>query len=539
VGVPLTETSIRLAVLALVASAALIAGRLDPERPTTWRPRRELAVALALAAIVGVALASSWDIVYPLQVRGTDVGHYLLYAEEVAEQERLLADDPFAGEERLFADPPAVGAVYGSFLVLDGVSSWTLGAGLVVLSAISVLSVFAAGGGLWGVGAGLLAAAAYAVAPIRLDPMYWHGLGTTLALVFLPLVVLALGLVYRGRRDRRTIALLALALVGIAAAHSTSAIFTGAFVAVALLLDLVRRVRSSPLSRPEGVVRPLLTAVAAAFLAGLGVAAHLREQAADLGRPVDPRFLGTDWLDGAAIDGYFSGRFLLLAMLALGLVLSSRRLRGDPALLALLALALTCVLVSESWRADFPFEYRRVVYPFGIALALLLGVAFLRFRPSLAWVAAWVLVLLGVAQLSIGLRLPQRVLAGAGSESASVTGLRDFRVRLDDGRLRDADLLVADACLHFGVAYLVRRPTIPAYGERQVGFVSRMPLARTAATILTGDTEGRELAGRLGVDYAVVDPRCSPGAGDRLDGTLVVANDELEVYLIPRRREAR
>lgn len=537
-GAPLTETSIRLAIAALVAAAAAIAARVGRGDTATWPLGRELAVALALASVAAVALASSWDIVYPLEVRGTDAGHYLLYVEEVAGQQRLLAEDPFAGEERLFADPAAVGAIYGSFLVLDGISSWTLGAGLVALSAVSVLSVFATAGALWGVGAGLLAASAYAVAPIRLDPMYWHGLGTTLALVFLPLVPLALGLLYRGRRDPRTVALLGFALVAVSAAHAPTAIVVAVVVIVALWLELLRR-RSPRSWWQEGIGPPAVVAVAVAFLLGLGVVTHLREQAADLGRPVDPSFLGTDWLDRAAIDGYFSARFLLVAMLALALVVSSRRLRRDPALLPLLALALACILVSESWRVGFPFEYRRVVYPFGVGLALLLGVAFLRFRPRPAWIAVWMLALLAVAQLSVGLRLPQRVLDGAGPEPASVMGLRDLRERLDDGRLRDADMLVTDGCLHFGVAYLVRRPTIPAYGERQVGFESRLPLARKAAMILQGGAPGRELASELGADYAVVDPRCTPGVAERLDGTVVLANEELEVVLIPSTRAAR
>lgn len=535
-GIPLTEASIRLAVLALVVAAAVLATRLDPAPASSWDLRRELGFALVLGGIVALSLASSWDVAYPLQVRGTDAGHYLLYAEEVAEQEQLLADDPFAGEERLFADPPAVGAVYGSFLVLDEISSWSLGLGLVVLSAVSVLSVFVAGGALWGAGAGLVAAAGYAVAPIRLDPMYWHGLGTTLALVFLPLVVLALGLLYRRRHDRRTIALLAVALVAVAAAHSTSAVVAAALVAVALVIDLLRSRRSW---WRDGIARSLLLAVTGAIVLGLGVVVHLREQAADLGRPVDPRFLGTDWLDRAAVAGYFSWRFLLVAAVALAFVLSSRRLRSDPALLALLALGLTCVLVSESWRVDVPFEYRRVVYPLGIGLALLLGVAFLRFRPRPPWIGAWLLALVAVAQLSIGLRLPQRVLEGAGPEPASVVGLRELRERFDDGRLRDPDALVTDSCLHFGVAYLVRRTTYPAYGERQVGFESRLLLARKAATILEGGGEGKALARELGVDYAVVDPRCTPGVADRLDGVLVLANEELEAVLIPSTRGAR
>ena len=535
VGVPLTESTIPLAVFALVCAATVTSTRVDVGQPPRWRPHRELAVGVMLAGVFAVALASSWDIVYPLQVARTDVGHYLLYAEEVASQERLLADDPLAGEEPLYADPAGVGALYGSTLILDGVSSWSLGFGLAVLSAVSVLSVFAAAGALWGGRAGLVAAAAYTVAPIRLDPMYWHGLGTTLALVFVPLVALALALMLRGQRDWRTIGLLAASLVGVAAAHSTTTVVVATFVFVAVVVDLARRLLRRPRSGAlrswwrEGLARPVVIAVVAASVAGLGVVAHLRAQAVDLGRPVDFRLLGPDWVDRAAISGYYSWQFLALVGAALALVLSSRRLRSDRGLLSVLALALACIVVNESWRAEFPFEYRRVVYYLAIAMVLLVGAAFLRFRPTLAWVAVWTLALLYVAQLSTGLRLPQRVLAGAEPGPEVVPSLRTFRADLDAGRLPETDLVVTDACLHFAVPYLVRRPTLPAFGERQVGFENRLPLARTASTILRGGASGRELAARLGVGYVVVDPTCVPELQERLGGTVVVENEEVVV----------
>ena len=224
------------------------------------------------------ALASSWDIAYPFQARGTDWGHYLLYADEVATQGHLLIDDPLAAEDdRIFADPPAVGALYGSVLVLDGVSSWSLTAGIAVLSALTVLSVYAAAAALWGTGAGLVAAGAYAVAPIRLDPAYWHGLGTTLAIVFVPLVVMSLALLFRGARGRRHVLFLAVALLGVAAAHSTSAIVVGALrrrrAARRSRRPARRRPRASPAPRcsgwwRDGIVRPLAVAVAVAMCPG-------------------------------------------------------------------------------------------------------------------------------------------------------------------------------------------------------------------------------------------------------------------------------
>lgn len=546
VGVSLTEVSIRVAVYALVAvslvAAVVVESRVAMEERTPWGPLTEGLVVVGLVGLFAVSLASSWDIMYPLEAEGTDWGHYLLYADEVAAQERLLIDDPFAGEAgRIFADPPAVGAVYGSFLILDGVTSWSLGFGLAVVSALTVLSVYAAGSALWGIGAGLAAGTAYAVAPIRLDPMYWHGLGTTLALLYVPLVVLALGLMYRGQRDWRTVGLLSLSLVGVAAAHSTSAIVVAILIAVASIVDLARALVSggdAGLDRVRwwwrhGIVRRVLAAVAVACVLGGGVIAHLRAQAADLGKPVSYRFLGPDWLDSAAVGGYFSWRFLAIAAIALALVLTSRRYRSDPALLAILALGIACVVVTQLWRVHFPFEYRRSVYYAGIALVLVIGVAFARFRPRPAWIALFGLVAAYLAQLSIGLRLPERVLAGAGPLTPAVAGLESFRRQLDNGRLPDGRLLVSDACLHFTVPYLVRRPTIPAFGERQVGFENRLPLARTASKILQGGPESRRLAVELGVRHVVADPRCTPDLAVELGGTIVVENEEVVVVQLP------
>ena len=542
VGVGLRALSITLLVAVFVVSVAV--GSLWLPRRAAGGPashRHEPVVLLVLAGIVAFALASSWDVAYPFEPRGTDWGHYLLYSDQVAAQGRLLIDDPFAGEsDRVFADPPGVGALYGSVLLLDGVSSWSLTAGIVIISALTVLGVFAAASVLWGAGAGLVAAGAYAVAPIRLDPAYWHGLGTTLALVFVPLVVLSLGLLFRGARGRRHVLFLSIGLIGVAAAHSTSAVVVGALVLVAPLVDLAARLlRDRSVSRPalrrwwrDGIVRPLAWAVAVALLLGAGVAGHLVLQGRALGRPVSWRFLGPDWLDRAAIEHYYGVLFLGVSVVAVAVVLTSRRVRGDPALLAVASLALGCAVGGELWRVHVSFDYQRVVYYFGVGLALLIGAAFLRMRAHPAWIAAFVVVGVLLARSSVGLRLPERVVETA-PRAPAVTALVAFREKLDRGVLPDSERLVTDGCLHFAVAYLVRRPTLPAFSERQVGFVDRLPLAREAATVLAGGPEGAALAARLGVRYAVADPRCIPDLRARLGGTTVVANGEVVVVRLP------
>ena len=543
VGIPLDQVSIRLVVASFVVPvAALSIARGTAQDDGRDRARRaELLVLLGLVGIVAFAVASSWDIAYPFQPRGTDWGHYLLYADEAAAQGHLLIDDPYAGEDdRVFADPPAVGAVYGSALLLDRVSSWSLTAGLVVIAGLTVLSVYAAAAALWGRGAGLVAAGAWAVAPIRLDPMYWHGLGTTLAMVFVPLVVLSLGLLYRGSRGWRHALFLALVLLGIATAHSTSAVVVAVSLLVAPLVDLAVRLvrgRSAPQAAlgewwNGGIVRTLLAAVGLACVLGAGVLAHLVLQGRALGRPVDYRFLDPHWLDRASVEGYYGIAFLVLSLVAVVLVLTSGRLRRDRALLALASLALACVAISQLWRAHVAFDYQRVVYYLGVALVLLIGLAFLRRSADALWIAAFVLVLVYVARTSVGLQLPARVLQTEPRAPAFV-GLTSFRRMLDRGVLPEADLLVSDGCLHFAVPYLVRRPTIPAFSARQVGFADRLPLAQQAATVLAGGPEGASVAARLGVGYAVADPECAPGLAARLGGTAVVANEDVVVVRLP------
>ncbi len=535
VGVPLTELSIRLSVLALVVGLGVAAYVLRQHAPDSvahpWSARKEGIAAAVLVAVFAFSLASSWDIAGSYPPRGTDWGHYLLYADEVESQNRLLIDDPLAGEEgRIFADPAAVGAVYGSFRILDGISSRPLASGVVVASALTPLSVYAAVGALWGAGAGLLAAAVYAVSPIRLEPMYWHGLATTVALVFFPLIVLALGLMYRGRRDRRTIALLGFSLTGVAVSHSTSAVVVALLMAVVVVVELVRWLSARRVARERqgsGVLRPVLAGVGVAFVLGAGVMAHLRLQSAELGSPVSYRLFEPDWLDLQALVDYYSWPFLALAALSVLLLIANGRLRCDRALLALAALGIASILVGQLWRIHVPFEYRRAVYYLGLALVMLIGTASLRLPRAAVWIAGYVLVLAYMAHSSIGLRLPERLLTGGQQRSAAVEALIELRGELDNGRQPEARVVVADSCLHFVVPYLLRRPTIAAFEDWQVGFSNRLPLARKAQAVLRGGPEGRRLVESLDVDYVVLDPRCTEEPD--LGGTVIAHNDVVTI----------
>ena len=529
-GVSLTETSIRAAVVLLVAASAalgVVARGSNPTGPTSVR--REAAGVAAVLALAAFSFASSWDVVGPFPPQGTDWGHYFLYADEVERQEALLIEDPLAGRDgQLFADPVMVGALYGGVRILDGVSSRSFGPGVAVASAFSAMSVIAAAGGLWGLGAGLAAGALYSVAPIRINPLYWHGLGTTLALVFLPFVVLALGLIFRGARDARTVGLLGLALVSSAAAHTTTAVAVAFTVAAALALDAVRTLFDGRAARESlfrrwwrrGAVAPVLAGAAVAAALGAGVVVHLLRQTRNLGDPVSYRSFDPDWLSWRTLDEYLTTEYLVLAGASALFLLLWRRSKRDPALLAVSALVLASIAVSQLWRLHIPYEYRRAVYPFGLAVALLVGAAAARLSRWAVVAPLGAVVCIYFAHVAIGLRLPQRLLSERAPASSVPAALDSVRVRIDRGELPDTRLVVADNCLHFVVPYLLRRPSIAAFAEWQVAFENRMPVARQAAKIVAGGAEGR---------------RCTPNPAPGLDGTVVARNDDVVVVRLPTR----
>jgi hypothetical protein len=539
-GIELTEVSIRLGVAALVGGLGLAHRAGTRSQPADGRDALALTT---LGCIVLFALAAAWDVVGPFPPPAVDWGHYLLYADEVAAEGELLLEDRYAGEDgRLYADSPGVGALYGGTLILDGVDSSRLSSGVVLISALSPLTVFATGASLWGLGAGLVAAGLYAASPIHMDPIRWHGVGTTLALVFVPLLVLALGLMFRGERGWAVSALLAAALLGVAVTHSTSTFVVIFVLGIALVVDVVRHVL---VNRPRalrawwerGITRPLLVGLLLAGLVGGAVVAHLHSQAADLGSPVSYRLFEPDWLTWRVVEDYYSAVFLGLTVLAITLVVSSRSLRRDAALLAVLSLGAACVVVAQLWRLEIPFEYRRVVQYLGIAMAILLGVASVRLRRDPWTVAAYVVMFAYLAHHSVGLRLPQRILTEREAKGNVAQRLIDLRSRIEQGELPDAHLIAADKCLNFIVPYLLRRPTIVAFEPWQVGFESRLPSAARAQAVLDGGPRGRRLAAELGVGYVVANPVCTPGLAERLNGTVVAHEAGIVVVLLPREPE--
>jgi hypothetical protein len=279
----------------------------------------------------------------------------------------------------------------------------------------------------------------------------------------------------------------------------------------------------------RGMTSPVLAAVAVAAAIGAGAIVHLRRQAAELGSLVGYRFFDREWLGLDTLEYYFSWPFLALAAASIALVAWGRERRRDPALLAFAALVLAAILVSQLWRLHVPFEYRRVVYYAGPALAAAIGIASVGLRHRRVWVALCAVALVVVARESIGLRLPERLVRGGEPRSGLVDSLAAFRAQLDREEPSRDTLLVADRCLGVRVPYVVRRPTLVSAEEWQAGYTSLADDARDATAIVDGGAEGRRLAEERGVRYVLVDPTCNPDAATRLGGKTVFANDELVV----------
>ena len=179
-------------------------------------------------------------------------------------------------------------------------------------------------------------------------------------------------------------------------------------------------------------------------------------------------------------------------------------------MLAVLALATACVVLAELWRLEVSFEYRRSLVYAGLAMTMLVGAASSRLGRGPVWALGAVVVVAYVGHVTVGLRLPERLLSGSEPKGTAALTIRSFGESLARGDVEDASAVVTDSCHTFVVPYLVRRPTLVAFAPWQVGFKSRVPLAARATAILHGGPEGRRVARSLGVGYVVANPSCTP-----------------------------
>ena len=241
VGLALDDVTIR-AGLGAVVLAGLIGSRyVDDGRPIAHH-RGAFPALLGLAGITGLGVALQALVIGGTPLPGEDWGEYLLYAQEIEREQALLIDNPYwmlGGD--WFPLDPGVPAVYGAFLTLADVPATALLHGIWVFAVLAILAVFVLAAALWGATAGLVAAGLYAVAPMTLNMLAWHGLPNVAALSLIPVALFAAGVALRGDETRRHAVVLGCGLVALAAVHRFSFVLGLLAVVVSLAFGLVRR----------------------------------------------------------------------------------------------------------------------------------------------------------------------------------------------------------------------------------------------------------------------------------------------------------
>ena len=489
VGVPLTGTSCRLALAALV-----LAGLLGLRGSEPQPGRAALLPALGLLAALGIGALLQSRIIGGSYVPGNDWAKYLLYADEIRRQGALLIDNPFWMLGVPFREDPGVPSLYGAYLLMSGQPASVLVHGIWVFGLMGVLSTYAFVRSVWGELTGLLAALLWAVIPANQDILGWHGLANVAALALLPLVLLYLTrLVTAGLTPSNAVGL-ALLLVAVAAMHKLTFGVALATCALAGGIALLGRQRRRLL---EGAVA---TGVLAVVL-GAGVAYDLITRGRTFGGTPNYNAYRGARVDLGLTAGDLTWPFAIAALAALALALLW--VRRDRRLLPLLcALPAFLGLVGYAWVFHLAGHYFRLVYFLPIALAPLVAIALTRLlRPRAALLAGAALALVvGVFAWVQG----GNVRDFYSFVSPTTAGALD---RLST-QLRPREIVVTDRCWSFLSTWLLHTRTLPALEPEDVLPKAELIRARLGRLVMAGGPEGVAFARRHGIRFALVDPTC-------------------------------
>lgn len=504
-GLPLTDAVVY-ALLAAACAAGLAASvRFSSSAPELRLRERaaaapEIPILLAGAVLLGIGLQARAIGGSPLP--GADWAHYLLYSTEIARHHGLLLQNPFwMLGDATFAEDPGAPSLYGAYLILSGHGAGLLHHGIWLFAVLGILTTFVFLRTLFGDVAGVVAAAVCAVAPLGLNILTWHGLANVYAIMYIPLILLAAGMMLRGRVSIRWSAFLALFIVALVAAHRLSFLI----VVVALLalgaLSLVR----APRATLEFSLRTLLFVVGFGF----GVAVYLLRQASSLGGLQSYKAYLPTKIDEATLEmvvRYLSWPLILVAAAGLGVILFRRRLRVDPAAYVPVAFLAALALVGLSYLVHFPTEYSRVVYYLPLPLAALIGI--------------------GISGVPGRVALPLAVLLIAVTAPLSYTRAeeaRRFFTFVDPGserglaylssKLEPGDVVAADRCWSFLASWELRHRVLGGLDPSLSLAGSEAGPASVARKILVGSRESVRLARRYGVHYVLIDPICTDEHG--------------------------
>jgi hypothetical protein len=499
-GIALNATSVRLLVAA-VAVASVVLSAVPRLRPpgadvAPRAPWVDGGALLALAGVVVLAVTLYDAVVGSPPMPGEDWGHYLMYAQAIAEHHTLQLDNPhWMGGGLAFAQDPGAPALYAAFLLVSGLSPGVLVHGLLVFAVLGILSTYVLGSALWGPRAGLVAAALWATLPAVINLLSWHGLATSIALVSFPIVALCAGAALRGWLDWRWALLFGLSGAAVLGAHRLTALV--AVVAVVPMLVVALVLRRAP------AVRFLAWSAAFGLAFGAGVIVHVLWLRDASGGVVDHTAFLVRKLQWTYSLNDITRLVGILGVLAAVALVIHPRTRRDPALVVLAGLAAGPLLLAYAWVVHLPLDYVRMGYYVAIPLVLAIGVAAAKLLPvRLFALAAIPVVLVAMTAHDVAPRFR------AYYQIATPVSLRGLS-ELDRRASTTKAPIVTDQCWAFLVPWLLQRRSLAALEDWTIPFRQDLAPARQARRILYGGKEGRALARRLGVRFVVVDPKCS------------------------------
>lgn len=507
-GLPLTDAVIYALLAAACAAGLAAAVRFSDSAPDLQLRARaaaapEIPILLAGAVLLGIGLEARAIGGSPLP--GADWAHYLLYSTEIGRHHGLLLDNPYwmLGNSP-FAEDPGAPSLYGAYLILSGHGVGLLYHGIWVFAVLGILTTYIFVRTLFGDTAGVVAAAVCAVAPLSQNILTWHGLANVYAIMYIPLILLAAGMVLRGRGSTRWSAYLALFLVALVAGHRLSFLIT---IVALLPLGVLALTRALKETLRFGL-RTLLFVAAIGF----GVAIYLLRQTSSLGGLQSYKAYLPTKIDSATLEmvaNYLSWPLIVAAAGGAGVVLLRKRLREDPAAYIPVVFLAALMLLGYAWVVHFPTEYSRVIYylPLPVATLIAIGLTGLPRRAVPAALAIGIVLVAWVAPLSYSRAGEARrffTFVDPGSER----GLAYLSRKLEPG-----EVVAADRCWSFLASWELKQRVLGGLDPSLSLAGSEAGPASVARRILVGSRRSVALAERYDVHYALIDPLCTDEKG--------------------------
>jgi hypothetical protein len=497
-GVPLNSNTVWAGLFALVLAAVLLSALLRGTRESAGVTGLEVGYLIVLAAALCAMLAFQTRLVQDGLFSGEDWGKYMLYINEIVRHHSLDLTNPFWMQGVPFRDDPGAPALGAGYLLLCDCATASSLPIIWLFSLCVALAIFAAARVLWGLRAAAVATVVYAVTPMTFDMLAWYGLANTLALVFLPLCMAAVGMMLRGDESWCWSVLLGLGLVAMGAAHRLSLLLT--LVALAFIFVIFVFIRAVPT-----IILTARTAILG-LIVGAGVIVDGVDRASGGHGVQTYSAYAVTRIKWSFVVRDLTWPFLIAGLAGLTLLAIRAMRRNDGAAVVPVMFALALLAVGYSWLVHIPVAYGRITFYLPVVLALAVGAASGWLRAPLA-----LLIVVGVV-ITMAIQTDRLIPGFRGFYSYATPAALHGLSHVEATTTR-RDTIVTDACWAFLSEWLLQRRTLAALDRSQILFAEELAPAQRARRILDGGRDGSRLARTLGVRYALVDPRCTHDTG--------------------------